>query len=627
MNGSRFLPVILFKHLSDICFGFYPGSSTYERNMRLLNTESLRLQFFMPGQTPDYVILSHLWADEEILFEDFTKHGTIDPDIPVTRKKGFSKVEEARKLAARDGYEWIWIDTCCIDKSSSAELQEAINSMWQYYARSNICYAFMADIPNAQTGRTKAFGESKWFTRGWTLQELIAPTSVEFYAGDWAPIGTKSERYDEISEITKINLDVLTHMEPIDAFSAAERLSWAAHRQVTREEDETYCLLGIFEVNMPMLYGEGRHKAFIRLQEAIYSSTRDDSLFLFRYSPHENDQPLLADSPACFCQDPVPCSLCSGSRGILALPHTISYNQLMPASNWCFQSHEIIWGTITSSRNEMTTTLALLDYQDTVDKLVSFQDSPPPETTHVAVLNHTLAGHPTGALCLLLFRPPEAEGVAFSRLLSFPAFLPCTEEIVASLKPRRILICAGPSHLVKNICLGSVTYFVLNSESFHVRYWHSRGVSQKGVVAIEDSPNTEFQVKSSLAEGYEKSAKVSLWLDGDAAKPCRIGLHLAWIGRSWSIKEVSEFRYRRKKRIHNVQTKTRLARERSNSARKLFSSQVLCDRCSVCTFDGTKLSVALRRLAAPSLPSGIKPFRYQIVVERLETDEEDNKPQ
>lgn len=103
------------------------------------------------------------------------------------------------------------------------------------------------------------------------MQELIAPTSVEFYARDWTAIGKKSERYEEISEITKIDADILTHTEPISMFSAAEKLSWAAHRQVTRDEDETYCLLGMFEVNMPMLYGEGKRQAFVRLQEAIYA--------------------------------------------------------------------------------------------------------------------------------------------------------------------------------------------------------------------------------------------------------------------------------------------------------------------------------------------------------------------
>ncbi|GAW11909.1 hypothetical protein ANO14919_012620 [Xylariales sp. No.14919] len=232
--------------------------------MRLLHTdvESLRLQLFMPGEIHDYVILSHVWGDEEIQFEDFTKEGLLDPDDRVTEKRGLSKLKGACALAAGDGYEWIWIDTCCIDKSSSAELQEAINSMWRYYSESNICYVYMADIPDSRFGWSDLFCESPWFTRGWTLQELIAPTSVEFYARDWSAIGTKLQRYREISKKTSISPDVLTHLKPVTALSAAERLSWAAHRHVTREEDETYCLLGIFDVNMPMIYGEGRRKAF-----------------------------------------------------------------------------------------------------------------------------------------------------------------------------------------------------------------------------------------------------------------------------------------------------------------------------------------------------------------------------
>ncbi|KAH7417950.1 heterokaryon incompatibility protein-domain-containing protein, partial [Cadophora sp. MPI-SDFR-AT-0126] len=240
--------------------------------MRLLNTESLELRFFMPSSVPDYVILSHRWnaqTSEECSFEDMTQTPISDPNCAARKKQGFLKIQGACRLALRDQYSWIWIDSCCIDKSSSAELQEAINSMWNYYAESNNCYVYMAD----------RFRESEWFTRGWTLQELIAPVSVEFYAEDWAPIGTKVERHQEIADITQIDLSVLVGTQDIDLFSAAERLSWVAHRNVTREEDEAYSLLGLFEVNMPLLYGEGREKAFIRLQEAIYNSTADHSLF------------------------------------------------------------------------------------------------------------------------------------------------------------------------------------------------------------------------------------------------------------------------------------------------------------------------------------------------------------
>src|SRR6266480_822482 len=289
--------------------------------MRLLNTKSLELQFIVTGHVPDYVILSHRWSAqiaEECTFEDIIKAPISNLNSPARRKQGFSKIQGACDLAARDGYHWIWIDSCCIDKSSSAELQEAINSMWNYYAESNICYVYMADVPDSEAGWDQRFHKSEWFTRGWTLQELLAPTYVEFYAEDWSPIGTKFERHKEIADITTIEPEVLIRTQEIDIFSAAERLSWAAHRKVTREEDEAYSLLGLFDVNMPLLYGEGRDKAFIRLQEAIYNSTTDHSLFLFRHSLHHGDQPLLADSPTRFCKR-TDCTSCM-SCGVQCLP-------------------------------------------------------------------------------------------------------------------------------------------------------------------------------------------------------------------------------------------------------------------------------------------------------------------
>jgi hypothetical protein len=200
--------------------------------MRLLHTKSLELQFFVPSHVPDYVILSHRWSAEsaeECTFEDIAGTPISNRNSPARKKQVFSKIQGACDLAARDGYSWIWIDSCCIDKSSSAELQEAINSMWNYYAESNICYVYMADVPNSEAGWAQGFPKSEWFTRGWTLQELIAPICVEFYAKDWAPIGTKLERHKEIVDIIAINPEALVRTQEIDLFSTAERLSWAAH--------------------------------------------------------------------------------------------------------------------------------------------------------------------------------------------------------------------------------------------------------------------------------------------------------------------------------------------------------------------------------------------------------------
>jgi heterokaryon incompatibility protein (HET) len=185
--------------------------------MRLLNTESLELsRLYITNDVPDYAILSSRWSSEEATFDDISKAPISNPQNPVRQKKGFPKLEGAHKLAFDDGYTWIWIDSCCIDKSSSAELQEAINSMWRYYAESNICYVYMADFLDLKAGMGGMFSKSEWFTRGWTLQELIAPVCVEFYAENWDPIDTKLERQKQIAEITSIEPKALIRAEAVD---------------------------------------------------------------------------------------------------------------------------------------------------------------------------------------------------------------------------------------------------------------------------------------------------------------------------------------------------------------------------------------------------------------------------
>jgi hypothetical protein len=287
--------------------------------------------------------LSHTWKEEheEVSFKDLTIG-------PRQTKPGFKKLRFCARQAELDNIEYFWVDTCCIEQSNSSELSEAINSMFRWYQGASKCYVYLSDLATMTDGQVKPpelweseFRSSRWFTRGWTLQELIAPVYVEFYAEDWAPIGTKIERHKEIADITKIDLSVLVRTQEIDLFSAAEKLSWVAHRNVTREEDEAYSLLGLFEVNMPLLYGEGRERAFVRLQEAIYNSTADHTLFLFRHSLHHDDQPLLADSPTRFC-DRIECTLCmsSGLQTVQLLPSDILYTNIMASERWKTQAHE-----------------------------------------------------------------------------------------------------------------------------------------------------------------------------------------------------------------------------------------------------------------------------------------------
>lgn len=261
--------------------------------MHLLNTKTLRLAEFFGDQVPQYAILSHTWDEEEVTFQD------IQDPIRETRK-GFAKISSCCAQARKDELEWVWIDTCCIDKSSSAELSEAINSMYQWYRDASVCYVYLSDVrsqgPFFDEG---AFGAARWFTRGWCLQELIAPSELEFYANDWTEIGTKSSLKWNLTKATGIPLSILIGESVPADYGVAERMSWASKRKTSRIEDTAYCLLGIFSVNMPLLYGEGS-RAMLRLQEEILRHEEDHSIFLWQ-TPHSFLRTgLFCDSPSYF---------------------------------------------------------------------------------------------------------------------------------------------------------------------------------------------------------------------------------------------------------------------------------------------------------------------------------------
>jgi hypothetical protein len=238
--------------------------------MRLINTRTLMFEEFIGRNIPTYAILSHTWEEEEVSFKDMS-----DPSC--NSKKEYGKIATTCRLAAEEGLGYAWVDTCCIDKSSSAELTEAINSMFQWYQRASICYVYLSDLtPSAQL--ETEFERCRWFTRGWTLQELIAPKNVEFFDQSWSYRGRKHELIDGLARITGINIEVLQRTKPLSSVAVAQKMSWASHRQTTRIEDAAYCLLGIFDVNMAMLYGE-EENAFRRLQEEIIKTTPDYSIF------------------------------------------------------------------------------------------------------------------------------------------------------------------------------------------------------------------------------------------------------------------------------------------------------------------------------------------------------------
>ena len=281
--------------------------------MRLINAKTFEIAEFADHDRPPFAILSHTWDVDEVSLQDMH-------DLETARKKqGFQKIERCCRQALNDGWAWTWVDTCCIDKASSAELSEAINSMFQWYRQAMVCYAYISDVSSQRNGdgiyahpqpagsswlRSDRSSTPKWFRRGWTLQELLAPFIVRFYDRDWNFIGTRKDLAKDISGVTNINPAILLGKKDVWEETVARRMSWAAYRDTTRVEDIAYSLLGIFNINMPLLYGEGR-QAFIRLQHEIMKNVDDDTLFVWRRgiwkdSVHNCLSHFLADTPAVF---------------------------------------------------------------------------------------------------------------------------------------------------------------------------------------------------------------------------------------------------------------------------------------------------------------------------------------
>jgi hypothetical protein len=266
--------------------------------MRLLNVNSLELEEFIGDSVPAYAILSHTWTTEEVTFQDWADPSTRQ------KKKGYSKILGACRQARLDRLKYIWVDTNCIDKSSSAELSEAINSMYAWYANSTFCYGYLVDVPTETFDKCQeqdtSFRKSRWFSRGWTLQELIAPKKFMFYSRTWTSFGSRSFLAQAIFEVTGIDQNCLMNGFNRDKYSVAKRMSWASDRTTTRPEDIAYSLFGLFDVNMPLLYGEGS-KAFIRLQEEILRTSDDQSLLAWEgISETTGVLPVLATSPLYF---------------------------------------------------------------------------------------------------------------------------------------------------------------------------------------------------------------------------------------------------------------------------------------------------------------------------------------
>ena len=258
---------------------------------------------FHDDDTTDYAILSHRWIEQEVNYDEMNDLAKMDKgDIDeITCRDGYGKILDSCKQAKRDKYEWLWIDTCCIDKRSSAELSEAINSMYRWYENSGICYAYLHDVADERFPTASGpNGWPEWFSRGWTLQEMIAPSDVRFFNKNWQPISDKTKLAPTLAEITGVPEHILTDGLRSNRPCVAQIMSWAANRETTRVEDKAYSLLGLLDVNMPMLYGEGK-KAFHRLQLEIIRVSEDQSIFAWDYQKEEGRTcSILADHPSCF---------------------------------------------------------------------------------------------------------------------------------------------------------------------------------------------------------------------------------------------------------------------------------------------------------------------------------------
>ncbi|KAH7074696.1 hypothetical protein BKA63DRAFT_319585 [Paraphoma chrysanthemicola] len=274
--------------------------------LRQADDGSISLVQFNGREVPKYAILSHTWGEveNEVTFsaiasangiftrrttdDGLTRHIYVaggkseDPDhhkwlLALQSKKGYEKIRFCSQQASKHNLAYFWIDSCCINRKNSAELTEAINSMFRWYRNAAICYVYLSDIYGYEQGRRgetiseqawEAFRKSKWFTRGWTLQELIAPATVEFYSQDQTYFGDRYGLGSLLSDITSLPTEVLQGA-PLSQFTVEERLSWSDNRVTTLEEDTSYCLFGIFDVYMPPIYGEGGENARKRLRNEI----------------------------------------------------------------------------------------------------------------------------------------------------------------------------------------------------------------------------------------------------------------------------------------------------------------------------------------------------------------------
>nr|OQO19651.1 hypothetical protein B0A51_16632 [Rachicladosporium sp. CCFEE 5018] len=283
--------------------------------MRLFNTGTYEVGEPEYAIIQRYAILSHRWHAKEISYQHLESAEKIAESINLPH---FAKIRSACAKAASLGYQWLWIDTCCINKQDNAELTESLNSMYKWYRQASECLIYLSDVDHTVAKGPTPFAvaaadesevrESQWFTRGWTLQELLACKTARFYDVNWDEIGTKDTLAPDLQRITHIEAGYLDHRKSLQLASIATKLSWVCDRITTRPEDRVYSLVGLFDVYLPIQYGEGLKKAFRRLQLELLT-TPDESLFAWTLPGPSWEPPpgydsdeygLLAPSIECF---------------------------------------------------------------------------------------------------------------------------------------------------------------------------------------------------------------------------------------------------------------------------------------------------------------------------------------
>ena len=263
---------------------------------------------FHDDEVTKYVILSHWWIVQEVEYDEIVELAKMDEEMrdEICQHDGYQKILNSCKQAKKDGYEWLWVDTCCIDKQSSTELSEAINSMYRWYENAQVCYAYLHNVlnssfPLAQNNEMYPNSWPEWFSHGWTLQEMIAPRYVQFFNKIWQAIGDKRTLAHTLQKITAVPKHILVDGLYGNRPCVAQIMSWVADQTTTQVEDRAYSLMGLLGVNMPMLYGEGK-KAFHHLQLEVIHTSNDQSIFAWSCDREGAvwTGNILADDPSIF---------------------------------------------------------------------------------------------------------------------------------------------------------------------------------------------------------------------------------------------------------------------------------------------------------------------------------------